>query len=111
MDGGCPVSYRNGRLMCDMHKDCTALVSRMDDKGFAYCEEHGQTRKQYRPCRKLRPLEIRWLAADLSLLGYRPEGNTRVRLRARQEEICLKDCGADHSDACYRAQRVVGGAQ
>lgn len=55
---------------CDMKTDCTEPVSHIDDKGFVYCEKHGLQRRGWRPCRKLRPHELRRLQAGKTLAHY-----------------------------------------
>lgn len=53
------MSYVNGKPKCDMTHDCTEPVTHIDQKGYAYCTAHGLDRRSYRPCRKLRPHEVR----------------------------------------------------
>jgi hypothetical protein len=48
-------------LHCEMVDTCRADVTHVDDKGYVYCKAHGLDRKAYRPCRQLRPAEIRKL--------------------------------------------------
>lgn len=45
-------------VKCDGHRDCTAPVTHVDNKGWAYCAEHGADRKAWRPTRKLRAWEL-----------------------------------------------------
>ena len=45
-------------LKCDMHTECEEPVTHIDDKGYVYCEVHGEERKAYRRCRKLRVAEV-----------------------------------------------------
>lgn len=33
------------KLCCNMIKDCTNVVTKIDIKGFIYCSEHGNQRK------------------------------------------------------------------
>lgn len=50
------------QLRCDMRSDCTAPVSMIDDRGFAYCAPHGVSRRGGGiRCRKLTPAELRKL--------------------------------------------------
>lgn len=51
------------KLQCDMDTSCAAPVSHIDDDGYVYCAAHGARRKATRPCRKLRPGEIKKLEA------------------------------------------------
>jgi hypothetical protein len=55
---------------CDGVKGCPHPVSRIDRRGFVYCERHGQLRKQYEPCRKLRPSELTRLASGETIRKY-----------------------------------------
>jgi len=57
-------------LRCDMETDCEQPVGYIDDKGFAYCVEHGLERQQWRSCRKLRPHELRRLQRGEQLAAY-----------------------------------------
>lgn len=53
-----------------MKRDCAAEVTHIDDKGFAYCTAHGEQRRQYRRCRKLRPHELARLKRGEALTRY-----------------------------------------
>lgn len=55
---------------CDMAEDCDAPVTHIDRKGFAYCTEHGQARREYQPCRRLRDWELRKLQRGETLRRY-----------------------------------------
>ena len=57
-------------LTCDMERDCVSPVTMIDDKGYAYCEAHGLERRYWRPCRKLRPHELRRLLRGEQLKSY-----------------------------------------
>lgn len=57
-------------LRCDMETDCTQSVTYIDNKGYAYCTEHGLDRQQWRPCRNLRPHELRRLQRGEPLAAY-----------------------------------------
>jgi hypothetical protein len=57
-------------LKCDMDPACTRTVTHIDNKGFAYCTGHGETRKRHRPCRKLRPHERTKLERGEQLARY-----------------------------------------
>ena len=60
-----------GRAMsCDMAHECDAPVTHIDDKGYTYCTPHGVSRQGYRPCRKLRPHELRRLERGDTLAHY-----------------------------------------
>lgn len=63
------MSWDAGKLECDMTQDCQAPVTHIDNKGYAYCQEHGLMR-QSRPCRKLRGWELRRLERGLPLTRY-----------------------------------------
>lgn len=57
-------------LSCDMVEGCTAPVTHLDRKGYAYCTAHGLQRRAYQPCRKLQPWELRRLQAGKPLARY-----------------------------------------
>jgi hypothetical protein len=57
-------------LKCDMDHECTAEVTHIDNSGFVYCESHGLRRRWDKPCRKLRPHELRKLARGETLARY-----------------------------------------
>lgn len=57
-------------LRCDMEEGCTAPVTHIDQKGYAYCTKHGLERRDYRPCRKLRPWELHRLLRGEPLTRY-----------------------------------------
>lgn len=62
------MTYETGVLRCDM--GCMNPVTMIDNKGFAYCAEHGMERRFYMPCRKLRPHELRKLQRGEALARY-----------------------------------------
>ena len=62
--------FKNDRLCCGMVKDCAADVTHIDDKGYVYCTVHGEQRRGYRPCRKLRPHELNRLRRGATLPHY-----------------------------------------
>lgn len=49
---------------------CGREVGYLDTAGFVYCEPCGLTRRQYEPCRKLRPWELRKLERGEALARY-----------------------------------------
>jgi hypothetical protein len=55
---------------CDMERGCTAAVAMIDQQGYAYCTEHGLSRRLYQPCRKLRAWELRKLQRGEALARY-----------------------------------------
>lgn len=57
-------------LRCDMTQNCPKPVAYIDDKGFAYCTDHGQQRQRHCSCRKLRPHELRKLQRGEQLSRY-----------------------------------------
>lgn len=61
-------------LNCDMTKDCNELVTWIDEKGFAYCTDHGVARRSYRAARKLTERERARLAAG-NTIWWDPELN------------------------------------
>jgi hypothetical protein len=64
------MSYRSGKLQCDMDRDCQGEITHLGQKGYVYCEKHGLQRRYYRPCRKLRPGEIKKLQRGEALARY-----------------------------------------
>lgn len=64
------MSFKEGKLKCDMHHDCARSVEMIDDKGFAYCAIHGEIRKAYHKCRKLQPHELNKLKRGEALTRY-----------------------------------------
>lgn len=57
-------------LLCDMTEGCLAPVTHIDDKGFAYCTEHGIQRRDSRRCRKLRAHELNGLKRGEQIARY-----------------------------------------
>jgi len=57
-------------LRCDMADDCAAPVTHLDRKGYVYCAPHGIERRDYQPCRKMQPWEIRRLETGRPLSSY-----------------------------------------
>lgn len=57
-------------LTCDMEDGCTAPVTHIDRKGYAYCTTHGLERRAWQPCRKLQPWELRRLQRGEALRRY-----------------------------------------
>ena len=55
---------------CDGWCEKTGEVAMIDQAGFAYCEPCGMTRRQYEPCRKLRPHELNRLRRGEQLTHY-----------------------------------------
>ena len=55
---------------CDMKKDCPEPVTHLDTAGFVYCTKHGLERREYEPCRKLRPFELRRIARGEQVTHY-----------------------------------------
>lgn len=64
------TNHATTTLTCDMKRDCTAPITHIDNKGFIYCATHGTDRRDYCPCRKLRPFELRRLARGEVLARY-----------------------------------------
>lgn len=58
------------RLQCDMEKECAGCITHIDDSGFIYCARHGERRKAWKRCRKLRPHEIKRLEAGKTVTRY-----------------------------------------
>jgi len=54
-------------LKCDMEKDCKETITHIDNKGFIYCQKHGEQRKVYCRCRKLKPSELKKLQSGMPI--------------------------------------------
>jgi hypothetical protein len=59
-------------LRCEYTADCPGAVTHIDNKGFIYCQRHGQIRRESRHggCRKLRPHELRRLERGEKVKSY-----------------------------------------
>jgi len=57
-------------LTCEMSGECKEPVTMMDNGGFVYCTAHGLARRGWKPCRKLRPHELRKLERGETLAKY-----------------------------------------
>jgi hypothetical protein len=55
---------------CDMVTGCEKPVTHLDTAGFVYCTTHGEQRRCYEPCRKLRPHELRRLERGEQITRY-----------------------------------------
>ena len=56
------MGYRDDKLCCDMEHDCESPVTHVDNKGWAYCDNHSTRRKAGGiPTRKLSTAEIKKL--------------------------------------------------
>lgn len=51
------------KLKCAGRCECKQPVTHVDNKGYAYCTQHGLERRGWRPCRQLRKWEIAELKA------------------------------------------------
>lgn len=57
-------------LRCDMDHDCTDPITHIDNAGFIYCTKHGIRRRDWKPCRKLRPHELNRLKRGQQIAKY-----------------------------------------
>lgn len=57
-------------VRCDMRADCEEPVTHIDSNGFVYCTDHGIQRRDWKPCRKLRPWELRRILSGRPLSRY-----------------------------------------
>lgn len=64
------MTDETGTLRCDMDLSCRADITHIDDNGFIYCTSHGIQRRDWRPCRKLRPHELARLRRGEVLARY-----------------------------------------
>lgn len=55
-------------LKCEMRHDCAEPVTYIDEKGYIYCADHGQSRQCRR--RKLRPYELNRLNRGEQVVRY-----------------------------------------
>lgn len=55
---------------CEMTTGCTEPVTMIDNGGFVYCTCHGLARRSWKPCRKLRPHELRKIARGETITKY-----------------------------------------
>jgi hypothetical protein len=60
----------DGKLRCDMHRECPDEVTHIDVKGFVYCTKHGRQRRFYQPCRQMTTAEIKQLQSGVPLARY-----------------------------------------
>ena len=60
----------NTALKCEMATDCKEAVTHIDNKGFIYCRQHGIECKGWRPCRMLKPGELKRLKAGIPVVRY-----------------------------------------
>lgn len=67
-----------------MADDCREPITHIGEKGYIYCSCHAARRRAsgYERCRKLRPFELRILAAGDPLPSYEPltKAETHARL-------------------------------
>jgi hypothetical protein len=63
-----------GKPPCDMTEFCQSAVTHIGNKGYAYCAEHAQQRRQYgyESTRKMRVWELQLLASGQPLPSYQP---------------------------------------
>lgn len=64
----------DGKLKCDMTKECTQPVTHIDEKGYVYCTQHGLQRKGTMRCRKLSGPELKQLESGKPLARYSSTG-------------------------------------
>jgi hypothetical protein len=64
------MTRSDGTLQCDMDHDCTEAITHLDANGFIYCTDHGIGRRDWKPCRKLRPYELRRLERGDQIKRY-----------------------------------------
>lgn len=55
---------------CDGRKECPEPIAYIDHKGWVYCTSHGQHFQASRPCRKLRPHELRRILSGQPVERY-----------------------------------------
>lgn len=61
-------------MQCEMRDTCTGMVTHIGSRGYLYCADHAAMRRRMgrEKTRKMRPWELRWVAAGRTLPGYRP---------------------------------------
>lgn len=58
-------------MQCEMRHDCKKPATMIEEKGWIYCEDHGNARREPgRRVRKLRPHELRTLERGDVLRSY-----------------------------------------
>lgn len=57
---------------CDMTKDCPNRVTHIGEKGYVYCAACAPLRRGQERTRRMRPWELRLLAAGHPLPSYTP---------------------------------------
>jgi hypothetical protein len=55
---------------CEMSADCKEPVTHIDNSGFIYCTAHGIARRDWKPCRKLRPHELNRIRRGQQVTRY-----------------------------------------
>lgn len=58
------------KLSCDMKCSCKEPITHIDNKGFIYCQSHGEQRKYSVPCRKLTKKELETLKSGQPIKSY-----------------------------------------
>ena len=57
---------------CGMKKGCTNQVTHIGEKGYVYCAECAPLRRGWERCRRMRPWELKLVAAGKPLPSYKP---------------------------------------
>jgi hypothetical protein len=60
---------KDGKLVCDMEKNCSEPVTHIDNKGFVYCSKHAVRRKASVPTRAIKPAELKKLEKHEPISG------------------------------------------
>jgi|SRR6185369_14428356 len=88
-------------LKCDMKHDCARPVTHIDEKGFIYCAEHGQQRRNHKRCRKLQGWELQRLLEGKTVPSYKPISLKEFRtIRCAGCRLCAADLEERPSDLC-----------
>ena len=57
---------------CDMSHECKDPVTHIGEDGYVYCAFDALRRRNWERTRKMRPWELRWIAAGKPLPDYKP---------------------------------------
>jgi hypothetical protein len=69
-------------IQCEMSDDCKQSATHIEDKGWVYCQEHGEQRRGIHRVRKMRPWELRLIEAGKCLI-YEPVSREEYERRMK----------------------------
>ena len=65
------------RIACEMENDCENSPTHIDEKGFIYCQRHGDQRKQTMRCRRMTLKEMRTILKGEPITSYEKSSLTK----------------------------------